>query len=265
MATHLTPALRADVSYSVPIPSDRFARRNERSQSATPLMRKFEIARLLPDGSSRTSHHLAPATPVFEATSAAFAHGTLITTPDGPIAVEDLIPGDLINVQDGPAKPVLWIGSTTYVPAQTTAATALTHLSRVLPDAFGSSIHAGDLLLGPAARLIQSRSSLQSVLGIRAILTPIRDLEDGYSVLRITPPSPVRLYHIMLEQHSIIFAGGRPVESYHPDAGTRNMLGTSSQALFLSFFPQLTSFDDFGELRTPRMSQDMLDRLLYGS
>jgi len=262
MATHLTPALRAEDTYSLPVKSDRFAREDQRSQRTQPLMRKFEIASLLPCGAARTSHHLAPATEAFEATSAAFARGTLIGAPTGPIAVEDLIPGDVIDTVDGDPARVIWISSTTYVPAQTAPATTLTCLTRVLADAYNGPSALGDLMLGPAARLLQSRAALEAAIGVRSVLTPARDIEDGHTAVQITPPSPVRLFHIRLDTHAAIYAAGRPVENYHPGRGLEEDMGENTRSLFLSLFPDIETFSDFGPLRYPRMSRETLESLV---
>lgn len=262
MATPLTPALRAEDTYSVPVKSDRFARQDGPSQRTQPLMRKFEIASLLPCGGARTSHHLAPATEIFEATSAAFARGTLIGAPTGPIAIEDLMPGDMIDTVDGGQQKVIWIGSTTYVPAQSAPATTLTRLTRLFADGDGGPGALGDLLLGPAARLLQTRAALEQAIGVRSVLTPARDLEDGHWAVQITPPSPVRLFHLRLASHAVIYAAGRPAETYHPGRGIEETLGENARSLFLSLFPDVTDFAEFGALSYPRMSAETLESLV---
>lgn len=264
MATHLTPALRADATYSVPVKSDRYVPAEEPIQRKQPLMRKFEIASLLPCGGARTSHHLAPATDLFEATSSAFARGALISTPHGPVAIEDLLPGDLVDTVDGDAERVVWIGSTSFVPAQNLPNSSLTGLIRLVDDGYSKGGSLGDLLLGPSARLLQSRPALEQTIGVRSVLTPVRDLEDGYSAFMITPPSPVRLFHLRLARHAAIYAGGRPVETYHPGRGLEDQLGENMRSLFLSLFPDLESFGDFGPLAYPRMSRETLESLTRG-
>lgn len=261
MANQLSPALRVENTYSLPVTVDRFAQSNERSQRTQPLMRKFEIATLLPCGAARTSHHLAPATDLFEGTSSAFARGTLVSTPNGQVAVEDLCPGDLIDTVGGEPAPVVWISSTSFVPAQSLPESSLTGLIRLLADGYSKSGALGDLMLGPNARLLQSRPSLEQIIGVKYVLTPVRDLDDGHSAFHVTPPCPVRLFHIRLPRHAAIYASGRPVETYHPGRGCEELLGTNMRSLFLSLFPDIESFADFGPLAYPRMSKDTLDSL----
>lgn len=262
MTSHPTPALRADLSYPFPVTRDRFAHSEERSQRTQPLMRKFEIASLLPCGNARTSHHLAPATELFEATSSALARGTLISTPQGPVAIEDLMPGDLVDTVNGTPEPVIWISSTSFIPNQTLPNSSLTNLIRIMADGFGTRTSLSDVLLGPGARLLQTREALERSIGVHCVLTPARDMEDGHSIIQVTPPSTIRLFHLRLPAHSAIYAGGRPVETYHPGRGALDDLGTNMTSLFLSLFPDIEKFEDFGPLAYPRMSRDTLESLI---
>lgn len=264
MVAHLKPSLRAQKQSCIPVKLGQDTNVDEQSERKQPLMRKFEIVTLLPCGATRASHHLAPATELFEATSAAFARGTMISTPLGPIAIEDLSPGDLIETVDGDPQPVLWIGSTSFIPAQVLPNSSLKGLTRVLADGYSNAGMFGDLLLGPAARLLQSRPALENLIGVSAVLMPARDLEDGNSAFRVTPPSPVRLFHLRLARHAAIYAGGRPVEAYHPGRGFEHHLGDNMRTLFMSLFPDLEKLGDFGPLAYPRMSRETLESLTRG-
>ena len=57
------------------------------------LTRRFEIEWLEDDNAVLDEIHVAPALPIFEKAFGAFTHGVLIHTTDGPVAVEDLVPG----------------------------------------------------------------------------------------------------------------------------------------------------------------------------
>lgn len=258
MATHFTPALRADDTYSLPVKVDRFAQLDGRPQRTQPLMRKYEVASLLECGDVRTSHHLAPAVELFEATSSAFARGTLISTPHGDVAIEDLLPGDMIDTASNGPQQILWIGATTFLPGKTAESSTLDGLTRVMSD---EPFSGRDFLTGPAARLIQRRPALDALIGCNQVLTPVRDLEDGGHVIRVTPPSPVRLFHLRLAQHTAIYAGGHLVESYHPGRNICAELGTNMRSLFLSMFPNISEISEFGSLSFPRMSLETLESL----
>lgn len=63
-------------------------------------MRKYRIKSLCFDGSVRETEQIGPATPVFEAAFSAFAHGTVIQTSQGQVAIEDIYPGMKVKTAD---------------------------------------------------------------------------------------------------------------------------------------------------------------------
>lgn len=224
-------------------------------------MRKYEVAALLPDLSVAFSQHVAPAAPLFEECASAFARGTLIDTVCGPVAVEDLVPGDYIQTALG-SEPITWIGSTTYVPDRADDATSLTGLLRITSDAMGLGHPPMDLLVGPAARMLVRHPKLRALLGQESVLAPIADYADGERFLEITPGGTVQLYHVMVRRHTTINVGGIDIETYHPGNAASQQLGQNTRALFLSMFPNLTSLGDFGETCATRTTRDIIDNLL---
>ena len=51
-----------------------------------------------------------PAMPLFDSTFSAFARGSLMSTAQGYVAIEDLLPGDNLHISSGEAAKILWIG-----------------------------------------------------------------------------------------------------------------------------------------------------------
>jgi len=251
----------ASYAGSLPVRPEREAHADGRPRRTSSLMRKYEVAALLPDLSVTFSEHVAPATPLFEECASAFARGTLVDTVRGPVAVEDLVPGDYIQTALG-AEPITWIGSTTYVPGRADDATTLTRLTRVTCDAMGLGHPPMDLLVGPAARMMVRHTKLSALLGQEAVLAPISDYVDGDRFLEIAPAGTVQLYHLMVRRHTTLCVGGIDVETYHPGNAASQQLGQNTRALFLSMFPNLSSLGDFGETCVTRTSREVIDNLL---
>ncbi|MGH1413850.1 MAG: Hint domain-containing protein [Pelagimonas sp.] len=228
-------------------------------------MRKYECAALLPDLTVSFRQHVAPASPLFEDCASAFARGTLIQTVRGPVAVEDLLPGDYIQTANG-AEPVTWIGSTTYVPTtlsgRNDTATSLSHLTRITSDAFGLGKPAFDLMVGPGARMVVRHEKLRALLGQDAVLAPVQDYTDGDRFLEITPAGTVQMYHLMVRDHTTITVGGIEMETYHPGKSIGQDLGHNMRALFLSMFPNLTDLNDFGQVSMTRSTRKVIEQLL---
>ncbi|EPX75625.1 Hint domain-containing protein [Salipiger mucosus] len=223
-------------------------------------MRKFEAAALLPDFSISFQQHVGPAVRLFEDACSAFARGTLIHTVNGPIAIEDLLPGDYVESSAG-TQPVTWIGSTTYVPGVVSEGTTLTGLTRITSDAFGSGRPETDVVVGPAARMLVHRPKLKSIIGQDRILVPVSDYADGDGIVQVTPAGGVQLYHLMLGRHGTIRVGGLDVETYHPGQALARVEGPSEWALFLSMFPGIEQPGDFGELTFSRSTREVIDGL----
>lgn len=224
-------------------------------------MRKFEVAALLPDLSVCFTQLVAPATALFEGCASAFARGTLIETVRGPVAIEDLVPGDYIQTAIG-NEPVTWIGSTTYVPGHASEATSLTRMTRITAEAFGLSQPPMDVLVGPAARMIVRHPKLKTLLGEEAVLAPVADYADGDRFLSVTPAGTVQLYHLMVRRHTVIPVGGIEMETYHPGKAIGQGLGQNARSLFLSMFPNLGGLDDFGQTTLTRTAREVVDSLL---
>ncbi|MFZ5964764.1 Hint domain-containing protein [Thalassococcus sp. BH17M4-6] len=253
-ASGATKAPLLPVRYDTPTSGQDPARRS------VSVMRKYEVSALLPDLSITQKSHVAPATPLFEETAGAFARGTLIQTVRGAVAIEDLLPGDFIETARGPA-PVMWIGSTTYVPGVADDGSGLTRLTRVTADGFGLGRPMTDLLLGPAARMTLRRERLRSILGQDAVLAPVREYEDGDRIFSVEPGGSVQLYHLMLQQHAVIRVGGIEMDTYHPGKALVPTLGHNLRALYLSMFPNIEHPSDFGELSLPRTNREVIDSL----
>lgn len=220
-----------------------------------PVMRRYMTSYLSAEGHVSYEDVRAPATPEFQCAFNALAHGSLIATTDGEIAIEDLRPGmDVITAENGP-QPVMWIGSMTHMP-DTNGARFLT---RVTADRFADGAPPLDLLCGPGARLLHRPTGLRSMPDNKSVYTPLRDFVDGDSVIAIAPRMAVDTYHIALKRHATIRVGGLDLETFHPGMTVLDQMGANTRALFISMFPHITRATDFGPLAHPRVSMRSIE------
>lgn len=222
-------------------------------------MRRYEVACLDARGDVKTSTQIAPALPLFESAVAAFARGTLIATQLGEVAIEDLMPGDWITTLDGEPAQIQWIGSSTFTPEQLERHGHSTHMTRILSDAFGVARPMSYIMAGPAARFLHTPDHLRATAGSAKMLSPVRCFVDGNNVIKITPQTPLRLYHICLSRHAIIFAGGLEVESYHPGTGASYSVSHNLRQVYLSMFDHIQHMSDFGPMVFPHAPETLLD------
>lgn len=208
-----------------------------------PQLRPCKASWLDANGEIQNTRFLIPAMPLFERAFCAFARGTLLSTQTGPVAIEDLLPGDHIVTADGSAKPITWIGTTTLVPASAPGNLPEVPLYRIMPDAFGMSRPLSHMVAGPSAR-VPGHS--------RQTLTTLASFEDGVQITRLRPPSPVEMFHQCLDVHALIRIGGLTFESYHPGHAALSDLGPAMRELFMKLFPQIDHITDFGPMVYPR-------------
>ena len=214
-------------------------------------MRRVEIAWLRRNGDVELATQVIPAQSLFEDCFTAFAHGTLIQTANGPVAVEDVLPGDHVMTKEHGPLPVLWRGSLACVQ---TGKDRCRSLTRIMADGFGIGRPVRDLLVGPAARVLhQARHAGGSHIGAQA-LVPAAALQDGAVAVPVTPPGAVHLYHLALPMHATMRAGGLDMESYHPGVSLRSSLSQRQLAQFLALFPHIDQPGDFGPLAYPRLA-----------
>ena len=134
--------------------------------------------------------------------AACFVAGTMIRTPDGDRAVEDLRAGDLVLTADGVAKPVLWLG-------HSTVSTLFTDPARTLPvrikaGALGENLPARDLLVSAGHAML-----------IEGVLAQAGALVNGTSIARDTGVAATfTYYHVELAGHDVLLAEGAATESF---------------------------------------------------
>ncbi|WP_460273949.1 Hint domain-containing protein [Celeribacter sp. ULVN23_4] len=243
------------------------ARRAKAMQNLAPkpvqVQRRYNIQWQMPGGDICAAHHIAPALPVFETAFNGFARGALIPTACGPVAIEDLMPGDEVITVDHGVQTVEWIGSMTLdtrgrryqdAPAE--------RLYRITADTFGLGRPSIDLMLGAGAQYLVQIDTLESYLGSKQAMAPIAGMVDGVSVIEVTPISSVRSYHLALSRHSLIRVNGLEIASYHPGPSALSALHGDLRTRFMALFPHLVSMGDFGALTYPRLTMNDLTNLL---
>lgn len=219
------------------------------------LTRRYEVTYLDDDGLVQDFIRVAPALPIFEAAFSAFAHGALINTAEGAVAVEDLVPGMEIVTARGDTATLRWVGAITMIPGAPSSNETPQRLYRVTADALGLGRPAADVTFGPAARLLNRDPSIRNALGTEAALAPVAAQEDGCAVIALNPVSPVRVYHLAFDSHQIITANGVEVESYHPGPDAHYSMSQELREMFVGLFPHISSLQSFGHVIWPRFER----------
>jgi Hint domain-containing protein len=158
-----------------------------------------------------------------------FVAGTRIETPDGPMAVEDIQPGDLVMTRDEGPQPVRWSGRR-HVEAQGDLAPI-----HIRAGTFGQH---DDLLVSPQHRVLVRDSLAELLFGEGEVLVAAKDLLNDHSVVRRCGDQ-VTYVHLMFDQHQIIFSEGLETESFLPGPQTTNCLEQPIVDEICEIFPEL--------------------------
>lgn len=173
----------------------------------------------------------------FDPTVWCFARGTMIETDRGEVAIEALMADDMVRTADNGFRPLRWVGSTTVKATGSKA-----------PILFrkGAIGNTQDLLVSPAHRVLLQDWQAEILFGTKELLASAQSLVNDHSIIR-HEMEEVEYFHILLDQHEIVFANGAPSESFHPgDADVGTMAQEARDEIF-SLFPQLaTDQDSYG-------------------
>ena len=225
--------------------------------------RRYEIMWLDESGNVEDAQRVAPALPAFEAAVSAMRQGTLLETPVGPRAVEDLLPGDTVLAANGRPDTVVWIGAMMAFVNPNSSASDTPLLTRVTADSFGLSRPSPDLVLGPGARLLHRSPACQEAYGTEGALAPIGAFVDGEMVVGLCPQSPVKVFHIAFARHRIIRANGVEIESFHPGNLAEMRISRDLLSYYLSLFPHVRSLEAFGGAAFPQLTLEDAQGLVH--
>ena len=144
-----------------------------------------------------------------------FTPGTLLATPGGSMAVEDMYPGDVVLTKDNGPQEVLWMGLR-HVSGGRLRAMGHVRPVRIRAGALGGAQPQPDLIVSPEHRVLLQGRKAQALFNQPEVLVRAADLVDDYKVIRDHKLREVTYIHLMFERHEVIFANGVETESFHP-------------------------------------------------
>ncbi|PID36569.1 MAG: hypothetical protein CR993_04255 [Rhodobacterales bacterium] len=153
-------------------------------------------------------------TPTPGNTNICFANGTFLLTPKGARAIETLKVGDEVITSDHGARKIRWVFAKTWAPEQIAQAPNLAAV-HIRQGALGPGLPSRDLRLSQQHRVLVQSAIAQRMFGRPEVLIPAKALLGLPGVHLDFSPQPVTYYHILLQNHEILFANGIPTESLY--------------------------------------------------
>ncbi|MCK0167577.1 Hint domain-containing protein [Jannaschia sp. S6380] len=209
----------------------------------------YDLAWIGPNGRATWDSRRLPATPQIDAAVSSFARGAMLQGIRGPIAIEDLVPGDRVSVRGGGTAQIDWIGARSY-----RAGGDRPTFFRVAAHAFGGSGPLQHVVLGADAHVLIEHIRCHELVGGPVAFAPVAAFEDGHAVTAIVPPGEVTTYGIACAGQEAVLAAGLPVESYHPARATAQSLTRTVLSDMARLFPQTAGGMGFGAPRIPYLT-----------
>ena len=158
-----------------------------------------------------------------------FVRGTRIRTDRGDVPVEGLQVGDLIQTRDHGLQPIRWIGSRRVA--------AEGRFAPVVIEA-GTFGHHGRLVVSPQHRILLTHWMAEVMFGEDEVLVAAKDLVNDCSV-RSMPGGEVDYFHLLFDQHQIVWSEGLLTESFLPGPQVLSALDDPARDEVLRLFPEI--------------------------
>ena len=175
-----------------------------------------------------------------EAITPCFTPGALVATPRGPVAVEDLRPGDRVMTRDNGACEIAWAGRSPVSQADLAAQPRLRPV-RIRAGALGNGLPERDMMLSPNHQVLMSGRRAQLYFAEHEVLLAAKHLVGRPGITRVLPEGGVDYVHFMFERHEVVLADGVWSESFQPGDQSLAGLDEDQRHELLTLFPALAN------------------------
>lgn len=169
-----------------------------------------------------------------------FARGTLIETPDGQVAIENLTEGDLVTTMDAASQPIRWIGSTKLTALELALQPKLRPI-RVAKGMLGKNTPVKDLVLSPQHRILVRSAIAKRMFDIDETLIPVCKLTAIEGIDVLDDEVGVEYFHMLFDAHQIVFSEGAATESLYLGREAVKAIGAEAWEEISTLFPEIES------------------------
>lgn len=171
-----------------------------------------------------------------------FAAGTMILTPGGEKPIETLSVGDeVVTFDHGPQK-IRWIGARSLDVVDLAAKPKLRPI-RIEAGAMGSGMPQRDLVVSPQHRMLVRSTIAIRMFNANEVLVPAHSLTEIPGISVVEDADTVTYYHMLFDQHEVVFAEGAPSESLFTGPQALKSLSRAARAEIFELFPALEQPD----------------------
>lgn len=166
-----------------------------------------------------------------------FTPGTVVATPQGERAVEELKVGDRVVTRDNGIQEIRWVGHRTLDYGQLATHD---HLKPVLitQGSLGQGLPERDMLVSPNHRILVANERTMLYFEEHEVLVAAKHLSNSRSI-RPVQTLGVTYVHFMCDRHEVVLANGCWTESFQPGDYSLNGLGNAQRNEIYEIFPEL--------------------------
>lgn len=159
-------------------------------------------------------------------------------TDKGASAVEDLRLGDMVQTLDHGLQPLRWIGIREIDVIDLAVNPKLRPL-RIRSGALGDGLPEQDLMVSPQHRMLVRSKIAQRLFGVDEVLIPAVKLLNLSGIERVTEPVGTTYFHLLFDQHEVIFPNGTPSESLYLGEQAMKALPMELREEIIALFPEI--------------------------
>ena len=164
-----------------------------------------------------------------------FTPDTMIDTPEGPRAVQDLAVGDLVTTLDHGPQPLRWVG---HSPVSSLRMALHPELCPILikAHAFGRNHPNRDMRVSPQHRILIEGWRAEMLFGEAQVLVAAKHLINDTTVRRAGVASATYI-HLQCDAHEVLISDGLATESFNPGPVTMASMPDDCRAELQLLFP----------------------------
>ena len=171
-----------------------------------------------------------------------FVRGALVETTEGRRCVERLKIGDVIVTQLHGPQQIRWIGNRRFRRKDIDANPKLRPI-RILTGALGGGLPMRDLLVSRQHRMLVQSKIAERMFGRPEVLISAIKLTEIPGIFIDDTVEDVEYFHLLFDQHEIIFAEGAPTESLFTGPEALNSLSPMALEEILTIFPEVAALN----------------------
>lgn len=197
------------------------------------------------DGSSMTFTEIENIIPCF-------TPGTMIATPRGERAVEELQVGDRIITRDNGIQEIRWVG---HKEMSGKALAAAPHLRPVMIRAgsLGNGLPERDMMVSPNHRMLVSNERTQLYFEESEVLAAAKHLTGAAGILSVDVLTTTYI-HFMFDRHEVVLSNGAWSESFQPGDWSLKGIGNAQRNELFELFPELKTREGRDSYQAARKS-----------